>query len=381
LQRWLGEQGTANISTRMRGWYGPPIAVAGVPGNVYACGDGDFVGECRGGYEATAEDYLRELAIKTRRAIRRVSQRRSTLMMPGFASLADLISEGNGGKKQTLAFANKNSVALQGNMSSSWRNASGVPGSPPAGAGGAAAPGGTVYNSASVGAIAFQNPPSGDLSFVGRTVFYANNGAGGGQQMTGLLHDRLFAVAKTMSSTATEAVTGVPTRYQSTTPGAADYATGNFLYVEATGTESAAHNWTVCQYTDQDGNTGASFPSFAGVNTQITGRPDFGGGQGSQAWFVPLAAGDTGVLALTQMQCDTSITGGADFTLCHPLAWMTALVLNDPGAFNGFIGIADGIKSSFNLARVFDDACLAIMGMANTNGAGIMSGYVEVISG
>jgi hypothetical protein len=100
LQRWLGEQGTANISTRMRGWYGPPIAVAGVPGNVYACGDGDFVGECRGGYEATAEDYLRELAIKTRRAIRRVSQRRSTLMMPGFASLADLISEGNGGKKR-----------------------------------------------------------------------------------------------------------------------------------------------------------------------------------------------------------------------------------------------------------------------------------------
>lgn len=45
LERWLGHANVDHLSRSMRNWYGPPIAVHGVPGCVYATGDGDFIGE------------------------------------------------------------------------------------------------------------------------------------------------------------------------------------------------------------------------------------------------------------------------------------------------------------------------------------------------
>ncbi|WP_311965189.1 hypothetical protein, partial [Acinetobacter baumannii] len=58
--------------------------------------------------------------------------------------------------------------------------------------------------------MAFDNPSSGTLHLIGAdfSASVANNAV--------MLYDRIFDVAKTMNSTATEAVTGVPTRYQST---------------------------------------------------------------------------------------------------------------------------------------------------------------------
>ena len=114
------------------------------------------------------------------------------------------------------------------------------------------------------------------------------------------------------ASTATEAVTGVPTRYQSTTPGAHDYAGNNFLMIECrTALPATAHNWTTCTYTDQDGNTGATLPSVTGNSSNIINRLD----QPVGTWFCPLASGDSGIKNLTQMQCSASVASGAiDFT-------------------------------------------------------------------
>jgi hypothetical protein len=57
LERWLGTQQVEDLSRGMRGWYGPPIAVAGVPGEVYANSDGDFSGKLRCGELMSGVDW------------------------------------------------------------------------------------------------------------------------------------------------------------------------------------------------------------------------------------------------------------------------------------------------------------------------------------
>ena len=55
LERWLGAEKVAQMSAAMCNphakWYGKPIAVHGVPGQVYATRDGDFIGAIDAGYE------------------------------------------------------------------------------------------------------------------------------------------------------------------------------------------------------------------------------------------------------------------------------------------------------------------------------------------
>jgi hypothetical protein len=167
-----------------------------------------------------------------------------------------------------------------------------------------------------------------------------------------LIYDRLFAVAKTMNSTATEAVTGVPTRYQSTTGTAADFAGGNFAFVETTTVLPAtAHNWTVCKYSNQAGTTGQTFPSMAGIASCAAARLDMP----LQTWFIPLAAGDTGVAAISQMQCDALVaTGAITFAIGHPLGFATVANANVVTPY-------DWITNRDQAPRVFDNACLALL--------------------
>jgi hypothetical protein len=168
-----------------------------------------------------------------------------------------------------------------------------------------------------------------------------------------LLYDRIFQVNKTMASSATEAVSGVPTRYQSVTPGAADSAEGNFLFVEVGGTALAAtaHNWTVCLYTDQAGNTGATMPSLTGASAAVVRRLDHPAYQ----WFAPLAEGDTGIQQLDQMQCSASVaTGVINFVIGHPICFIPVPIIN-------ICCQADFINTAFNPARIFDNAALALL--------------------
>ena len=169
------------------------------------------------------------------------------------------------------------------------------------------------------------------------------------------MYDRLTSVAKTMNSTATEAVTGVPTRYTNQTTTASDYIGGNFCFPmnPTTILAATAHNWTVCQYTDDAGNTANSFPSIAGVSGCVVGGVDLAAG----SWFMPLASGDVGVKALTQMQCSALVaTGTISFVVAHPIAFMPCHVAN-------MICVVDGINTAFNLHFIFDHACLSFMEM------------------
>jgi hypothetical protein len=341
IEKYLGSEMTANISAMARDWYGPPIQVLGVPGNVCVARGGDFVGAINGGDVSLVE----RLYEHTARAVRRASRQRGQLNA-GFASLSDLITElTTGAKRREFSFWKTGATGVAGATNTLWN----AGGQPIAGANGAAAPGGTVHVDSDTGAFNFANPTSGDQQHLLSAFALASIGTN-----ALLMYDRLFSVAKTASSTATQAVTGVPTRYQSTTSGAADSAEGNFLFVECTGALGAtAHNWTVCTYTDQSGNAGATLPSLTGNSSNIASRLDHPLGQ----WFAPLASGDLGIQALTQMQCSASVTGTINFVIGHPLGVMPLNVANTGYLF-------DFLNTAFGLPRIFDDACIAFLELA-----------------
>jgi hypothetical protein len=325
----------------MDDWYGPPIAIGNVPGSVSIGRHGDLFGKCYGGgFMSLFEYQLDRLIYKFKRMTK---LQRSTLNMAGFSSLSDLISEVTvNAKRQDLFFQKAGPTNVVGASHSLWT--SGV--SPAAGSNGAAAPGGTAHTKADTGSMPFTNPTGGDTTHV-ITAWNSSSVAA----KTLLLYDRLFSVAKTMSSVTTEAVTGVPTRYQSTTSGAVDSIEGNFLFIECTGALSAtAHNWTVCQYKDQANNTAENLPSVTGNSSNIAQRLDHPVGR----WYCPLNSGDTGIRNLTQMQCSGSVTGTINFVIGHPLVWIPA-----PIAF--LSNVVDCINTAFSMPRVFDDACLALL--------------------
>lgn len=343
LERYLGRETVEDLSRKMANWYGPPIAVAGVPGKVFVHKGGDFRGRIATSGFATAACVAESFAGRMARAFRRTARKQAMQANAGFSSLSDLIAEASAGKKRDLAFQKVGTTGVVGVTNSLWR----VGNTPAAGAAAAAAPGGTAPTSATTGALTFNNPSVGGDThhFVGASILASAIN-------TLLMYDRIFAVAKTMNSTATEAVTGVPTRYQSTTPNAMDSAEGNFLFVE-TGTALAAtaHNWTTCLYTDQGGTTGVTLPSLTGNSGGIINRLD----HPAQQWFAPLATGDTGIKALTQMQCSAAVaTGAVDFVIGHPIAFMPAYIAN-------LACLVDGINTAFNLVRVFDNACLSFL--------------------
>lgn len=365
LERYLGAEVVRDLSDRMRDWYGPPIAVAGVPGKVFAHRGGDFRGRIASDGVASAlclaDDFARH---RLPAMFRRWERKQRSRMNAGFASFADLLAEATAGKRREFAFQKVGTTGVAAVTNSLWR----VGNLPAAGAAAAAAPGGTVPTSATTGAFAFDNPTGGDTQH-----FVLGSPVASVAGNTLLLYDRIFAVAKTMNSTATEAVTGVPTRYQSTTAGAADSAEGNFLFVEVgSALAGTAHNWTTCQYTDQGGTTAVNLPSLTGAASAIANRLDHPTSQ----WFAPLASGDRGIKALTQMQCSAAVaTGTVDFVIGHPLAWMPCPIAN-------MICFADGVSTAFNLVRIFDDACMAFLETTKpTTGATTYTGTFTTVRG
>ena len=345
LERWLGADKVAQLSAAMCNrdakWYGKPIAVHGVPGLVYATKDGDFIGAIDAGYEVSAIDRAEDI-IRRHHRMQRARMARVRRQSGAIGSLDQALAAYFGGGNRTFSFNKAGTTGVVGATNTLWF----VGSQPAAGSAAAAAPGGTVPTDATTGSWAFDNPSSGTQHFV------FGNPIASVAANTLLLYDRLFSVTKTMNSSTTEAVTGVPTRYQSTTAGAADSAENNFLMIECrTVLAATAHNWTVCTYTDQSNNTGATLPSVTGNSGNIVNRLD----QPAGTWFCPLASGDTGIRNLTQMQCSASVaTGAIDFTIGHPIAFMPCGIAN-------FVCEKDGLTTSISLERIFDDACLAFL--------------------
>ena len=265
-------------------------------------------------------------------------------MATGFATLSALQEAARNGYQQKI-------VLQVSGLGGTVAAGDGWTSNAPVGVYGAAAPGGTAYDKSSSHASSFRNAVSGKTLTI---VESESASAGVATALPILMCDRLFAVAKTMNTTASEAVTGVSTRYQSTTPTDPDWAGGNFVYpLVTTNLPATAHNHTVCQYTDDAGNTAQSFPSQAGVASRGQRYVDLVSGQ----WFMNLADGDVGVKDITQLQLDAAVaTGGINYVLSHPLFWALVPIPDPIARCPGFSN--NGINSAMNLVRIFDDACL-----------------------
>lgn len=339
IERWLGAEKVKHLQDCMRGWYGRPINLRDVPGSVWITADGDFVGTFGRGHYMTALDALE---VHARRLWKAAGQPQYGYANAGFASISDALSRASQGYSQRRQVNKVGPTGVVGATSTLWR----VGPQPAAGGAGAAAPGGTAHVSSDTGAIAYSNPASGTLRLVGAdfaTSVISNSL---------LMYDRLFSVTKTINSTTTEAVTGVPTRYQSITATAEDYIGDNFGFIEVGATALAAtgHNWTVCTYTDQ-ANAASTLPSVTGNSGAIVDRLD----QPLQQWFVPLESGDVGIKAWTQMQCNAAVaTGAINFCIGHPIGFMAFPVINSTLPY-------DWLTNRDQAPRIFDNACISFL--------------------
>jgi hypothetical protein len=286
------------------------------------------------------------------------ARRRMDRRYHAFASLSAIVSAETGGKQTPYIFQ-KTGVASNaiGNSNDLWTRG----GNPGAGAAGGAAPSGTAPTKSTTGAIAgYVDGQSADSNWFNGgwiTASVVNNSL--------LLYDRIFMVAKTMNSTTTEAVTGVPSRYQSTTSTDKEYAGGNFVTISnpttvlaATAHSVTAASTAVWTYTNQAGTTsknlnhnGTAIQTLAGVSACVVGGVDLAVGN----WFIPLAAGDTGIKALTQMQLSAAVaTGTLDAVMGHPIAIFPAPAAN-------LVCPVEGLKTGAQAACVLDSACLAFL--------------------
>jgi hypothetical protein len=335
LERWLGADKLAKISADMANgggignkWYGAPINIRDVPGSVWVTGDGDYCGDFDRGFFMSAADSFSQHVRDLWRAAGK----------PLYLQHQQSPSFGGG-------IAKVGPTGVTNVSSSLWR----VGTAPAAGAAGSAAPGGRALTDATTGTMAFNNPASGTLHLVGADM------AASVASNTLMLYDRIFDVAKTMASTATESVTGVPTRYQSSTPANADYAGSNFLFIEV-GTpalSATAHNWTVCTYRNQAGTDAQTLPSVTGNSAAIVDRFDMP----VMSWFCPLASGDSGIMDLAQMQCSASVAAGAiNFVIGHPLGIMSFPIASATYPF-------DWLTNKAQAPRIFDDAACALFEM------------------
>ena len=345
LERWLGADKIDKLVGDMRGWYGPPINIRDIPGSVWITGDGDFVGDFGRGAFGSALDHLRDHLKQFWKRVERERAFGEYAFGVGFTSISDALARASSGYSQPLnggMILKTGTLATATATGSLWR----VGSAPAAGATPSAAPGGNAPTSATVGAPVFNNPASGTTHLIGAdfSASVINNSL--------LMYDRIFHVAKTMNSTAAENVTGVPTRYQSTTPSAPDYVGGNFLFPEVGGTAlpATAHNWNAT-YTDQDGTTGVTLPTITGLASAQVDRLDLS----TNAWFAPLATGDVGIGALTQMTCSALVaTGLVNFVIGHPLGWMAFPVINSMLPF-------DWLTNRELAPRIFDNACISFI--------------------
>ncbi len=389
LEQWLGAAKVQEISAQFKDFY-YPVALHGVPGNIRVMPGGDFTGEIKAGEYFTAQDGAAAVLKKIQRvAEARLRQNKALGILlemircgdqrlasvGAFASIDAVIAAFTGGKGQVMNFS-KTGVASNaiGNSNDLWSRA----GQPAAGAAGSAAPGGKAWAASDAGAMGFKNLGTAN------TGHYLNwSLAASVINNSLLLYDRLFSVAagNALTTGAEIAVTGVPTRYQNGTAGASDYIGGNFAFPACITTVLAAtaHNWDAgggagvgMTYLDE-ASAASNMPLATGVSACVVGGIDLAAGQSS--WFAPLAAGDVGIKALTNMSASAAVaTGVLDWVIGHPIAVNACPIAN-------IACLDDGLYTSLNLTLILDNACLSFIELPKpATTATTFSGLLRAVS-
>jgi hypothetical protein len=254
----------------------------------------------------------------------------------GFASLSDLISEATaGGKRQDWAIYKSGSLATAAAWASLWN----VGSLPAAGGTVTARPGGFAPVRTTTGALGQTNAAAGDTLHM-TTLF----GSASAAPNTLLIYDRIFhagSIDHTIDTS--QSITGVPTRYDTST------SPGNFAFLEVTTALGATPQNVQLTYVDQDNNTAeaaAAIPII--VSSAVTRIPHV-------PYFIPLNATDTGLRKATAVLFSAANASGVSaLVIGHPLAWVP---LNKTDEMQ----VLDGINSAFNFVRLLDNACVAVL--------------------
>lgn len=210
-----------------------------------------------------------------------------------------------------------------------------------------------VPTDATAGAFPFTNPSGGPLSYMGLAAAACSTVG------TIIIYDRLMHVSG-LSGTQTTTDTAVSntalTRY---TDGIGVEAWGEVY--SAIGATGATLN---IRYTDQDGNT-----NQVGTYTHPANAESVG-----QMFPFNLAAGDTGVRAVTNYHWSVSTGTAGDFgiTLIKRLATIPISIVNIATIMNAI---------DIGMPRIYDDACIGIMVQASTTNTGQINGYFDIIQG
>lgn len=206
------------------------------------------------------------------------------------------------------------------------------------------------------GALIFSNPVSGN-SYLAR-LSVQNNSPG-----RIILYDRLWTCSGLVTNTGTTQTVTTP----GTIPSRDINGTGNGDGVELWGEVYTAPGatgatWTV-NYKDQGNNNGAATYTHP-ANAETVG----------QMFPFILASGDTGVRSVVDFTCSISsgTAGDIGLTLLRRIADIPILANNTP---------ADEDFLTLNLARIYDDSCLALMMFCNTTSSGQISGDFTVAQG
>jgi hypothetical protein len=172
-----------------------------------------------------------------------------------------------------------------------------------------------------------------------------------------------------MNSAVAETITGVPTRYTSTTVGAADFYGGNFMFPETTTVLAAtAHTWSA-NYTAA--TAGQVIPTIAGNASNSVGRLDLP----INRWFFPLN-GESGVRSVQSVTLNVAVaTGASNIVIGHPIIFLPSVLANVVSSF-------DHLNTAFNLARVFPGACLSMLDVQkNATTAPTVNGSLLFVAG
>lgn len=181
------------------------------------------------------------------------------------------------------------------------------------------------------------------------------------------LADMLYKAGTFAYSAGTSTITSPPS-YSARVPGG-DY-TGTQIWLEVSSAFTTGNNWKVeVQYTDQDGNTGATTGAQPATALAAAGLT-----QGKMLQL-PLASGDSGVRAIEKVivtNGSTAMTAGAFNILVLRPVWSGRV-----GAANS--GDCHGIDRT-GMPQVFPDSAFVLMVNADSTSSGLPEVTFEVAS-
>lgn len=262
----------------------------------------------------------------------------------GFSTYDEIIAALTAGKGQFLPFNKASITTVASTFYSMWANT----GIPAAGEAGTAIPGGNALYDYSVGALIPLKNPTAPATLHALQVGVGSTIALGSL----ILIDRLVHCANiSATSTSPQTVNSVPLpRYTD--------GKGVMMILEVTTALGASASNVTITYTNQDGVPNRSTGAIAMTVSSPVGRlqPPAGG------YLIPLQAGDYGVRSVETIQFSASMAAGVVRLLLYKLIEMPMIPVMVANDFRIF----DLALQTPSLPRIYDDACLSFLLLANT---------------